>query len=305
MDFTVQMTYRRVFTDSRLSFRNESGLDYITLRDPNVIWIPDSFFPNGVTMETHNQLARIYPNGEVYLSERVTVTLTCPMNLVNYPFDVQACPIKIASCKSQRRTICARWRKAFLKLNGSSSFPTDGYPTNKQVILWKTENPVQVAVMLNLPGFRLTDYHTDYASQRTNTGEYSAIRLSLVFEREFTYYLVTVFVPITMLVIVSWLSFFIGIGEQFLKSIIPLLSLITLTLALNIWNKDQPQVSYTKAFDVWLGTCVTFIFAALIESVVVYLKNRSACDRKAEVDLNDSVDKNVSRHSAIVFCFLN
>lgn len=99
MQVTAQLTYRRMYTDSRLSFRNESGLDYITLRDPYVIWIPDSFFANSLGIETHNQLARIYPNGEVLLSERISVTVSCPMNLVSYPFDDQTCPIKIGSCK--------------------------------------------------------------------------------------------------------------------------------------------------------------------------------------------------------------
>lgn len=99
MQLTAQLTYRRMYSDPRLAFRNESGLDYITLRDPYVIWTPDSFFVNSLGQETHNQLARIYPNGDVYLSERISVTLYCPMNLVNYPFDRQICQIKIGSCK--------------------------------------------------------------------------------------------------------------------------------------------------------------------------------------------------------------
>lgn len=101
MQLTAQLTYRRLYTDSRLSFRNDTGLDYITVRDPNILWIPDSFFSNGLSVETHNRVARIYPNGEVFLSERVSVTFSCPMNLVNYPFDVQICPIQIGSCKGE------------------------------------------------------------------------------------------------------------------------------------------------------------------------------------------------------------
>ena len=163
------------------------------------------------------------------------------------------------------------------------------------MLLWKTENPVQITVHLNLPGFRLTDFKTDYASQKTATGEYSAIVLNLIFDRETSIYLIQVFVPITMLVIVSWLGFFIGVNDQFLKSIISLLALVTLVIALTIMNKELPRVSYTKAFDVWVGTCVTFIFAALVETVLAYLCSRSECAKKTEFDnLNDSEDKNVS-----------
>ena len=172
------------------------------------------------------------------------------------------------------------------------------------MILWKAENPVQVTVHLNLPEFSLVKYQTTNVSQKTSSGEYSAINLDLVFERETGPYLLKVFIPITMLVIVSWLGFFIKVNEQFLKSIISLLVLITLVIALTVMNKELPRVSYTKALDVWTGTCVTFIFAALVESVLVYLCSRS-CDKKTESDhLNDSVDKNVSINDSNQNCSL-
>ena len=172
------------------------------------------------------------------------------------------------------------------------------------MILWKSEDPVQITSMLNLPGFRLTDFQTSYASQKTQTGEYSMINLSLTLEREVSIYLLTVFVPVTMLVIVSWFGFLIAAKDQFLKSAIPLLTLFTLVIALVIWDRDQPRVSYTKAIDVWLGTCVTFIFVAFIETVLVYLMSSSECDRKTDTDQNDSADKSVSRPPMIgnFFC---
>ena len=127
--------------------------------------------------------------------------------------------------------------------------------------------------------------------------------LNLTLERESSYYLITLFVPVAMLVIVSWLSFFIGVKEQLLKTMIALGSLVTLVILLAIWNRDQPRVSYAKAIDVWLGTCVTFIFAALIESVIAYLLDRNECDKKPGVDLNDSSEKNVSDHFESFLCF--
>lgn len=174
--------------------------------------------------------------------------------------------------------------------------PADSYITNKQVILWTpSEHPVQVTNQLNLPDFTLTNFTTTYAVTKSATGEYSLIQLNLVFKRETSYYLMAVYAPVTMLVIVSYLSFFIGVKEQFLKFFISLLCLSTLIITVIILNKELPCVSYTKAFDVWLGTCMTFIFAALIESVVVYLFNRNDCDKKTElVNLNDSADKKVS-----------
>jgi hypothetical protein len=42
-----------------------------------------------------------------------------------------------------------------------------------------------------------------------NTGEYSCLAVDLVFKRQFSYYLITIYVPGCMLVIVSWVNFWL------------------------------------------------------------------------------------------------
>ena len=41
------------------------------------------------------------------------------------------------------------------------------------------------------------------------SGEYSCLTVDLTFKREFSYYLLTIYVPCCMLVIVSWVSFWL------------------------------------------------------------------------------------------------
>jgi hypothetical protein len=41
-------------------------------------------------------------------------------------------------------------------------------------------------------------------------GEYSCLTVDLTFKREFSYYLLTIYVPCCMLVIVSWVSFWLN-----------------------------------------------------------------------------------------------
>lgn len=40
-------------------------------------------------------------------------------------------------------------------------------------------------------------------------GEYSCLKVDLFFKREFSYYLIQIYIPCCMLVIVSWVSFWL------------------------------------------------------------------------------------------------
>ena len=48
----------------------------------------------------YKNYARLFPNGRVLYSQRLTIRATCIMNLEDFPMDKQRCPLKIGSCKS-------------------------------------------------------------------------------------------------------------------------------------------------------------------------------------------------------------
>ena len=80
-------------------------IKYLTLTDPKKVWMPDTFFRNEKTGHFHNILVnnvyiRIFPNGDVLYSIRISLTLSCPMHLKLYPMDRQTCALKIASCRT-------------------------------------------------------------------------------------------------------------------------------------------------------------------------------------------------------------
>ena len=50
----------------------------------------------------------------------------------------------------------------------------------------------------------------DYCDVQTATGEYSCLQVDLVFARELSYFMVTMYVPCIMIVVVSWFAFWIG-----------------------------------------------------------------------------------------------
>ncbi|CAL4093245.1 unnamed protein product, partial [Meganyctiphanes norvegica] len=103
MEYSVQLTFREEWTDERLVFDDLGGLiKYLTLTETNKVWMPDLFFKNEKVGHFHdiilpNVYLRISPNGGVLYSIRISLTLSCPMNLQLYPLDTQKCELLLAS----------------------------------------------------------------------------------------------------------------------------------------------------------------------------------------------------------------
>ncbi|XP_062559934.1 glutamate-gated chloride channel isoform X3 [Armigeres subalbatus] len=261
MEYSVQLTFREQWLDERLKFNDIGGrLKYLTLTEANRVWMPDLFFSNEKEGHFHNIIMpnvyiRIFPYGSVLYSIRISLTLACPMNLKLYPLDRQVCSLRMASY---------------------------GWTTADLVFLWKEDDPVQVVKNLHLPRFTLEKFLTDYCNSKTNTGEYSCLKVDLLFKREFSYYLIQIYIPCCMLVIVSWVSFWLDQGAVPARVSLGVTTLLTMATQTSGINASLPPVSYTKAIDVWTGVCLTFVFGALLEFALVNYASRSA-DRAADI----------------------
>ncbi|XP_071562576.1 glycine receptor alpha 1 isoform X9 [Temnothorax nylanderi] len=254
MEYSVQLTFREQWLDERLRFNDFGGrLKYLTLTEASRVWMPDLFFSNEKEGHFHNIIMpnvyiRIFPNGSVLYSIRISLTLSCPMNLKLYPLDRQICSLRMASY---------------------------GWTTDDLVFLWKEGDPVQVVKNLHLPRFTLEKFLTDYCNSKTNTGEYSCLKVDLLFKREFSYYLIQIYIPCCMLVIVSWVSFWLDQSAVPARVSLGVTTLLTMATQTSGINASLPPVSYTKAIDVWTGVCLTFVFGALLEFALVNYASRS------------------------------
>ena len=109
--------------------------------------------------------------------------------------------------------------------------------------------------------------------------------MSFKFERTILYFVLQSYVPATLIVMLSWVSFWVdarSIPARAALSITTVLTMITLTGTV---NSQLPKVSNIKALDVYFGMCFFYVFAALIEfSAVCYLdkKSQKIAERKKE-----------------------
>ncbi|RWS21142.1 glutamate-gated chloride channel-like protein, partial [Leptotrombidium deliense] len=125
----------------------------------------------------------------------------------------------------------------------------DGYTTDDLIFLWKADDPVQVTKDIHLPRFSLQKYETRYCTSKTNTGEYGCLQVNLIFKREFSYYLIQIYIPCCMLVIVSWVSFWLDPNAIPARVSLGVTTLLTMATQISGINASLPPVSYTKAID--------------------------------------------------------
>lgn len=111
-------------------------------------------------------------------------------------------------------------------------------------------------------------------------GEYSCLKVDLLFKREFSYYLIQIYIPCCMLVIVSWVSFWLDQNAIPARVSLGVTTLLTMATQTSGINASLPPVSYTKAIDVWTGVCLTFVFGALLEFALVNYASRSDMHRE-------------------------
>lgn len=92
------------------------------------------------------------------------------------------------------------------------------------------------------------------------TGEYSCLKVDLLFRREFSYYLITIYIPCCMLVIVSWVSFWLDANAVPARVSLGVTTLLTMATQTTGINNSLPPVSYTKVRTSFIFICAAFTF---------------------------------------------
>ena len=106
------------------------------------------------------------------------------------------------------------------------------------------------------------------------SGEYSCIEVMFHLQRDFGYYFIQVYVPCFLIVGLSWISFMLDVHATPARVSLGLLTVLTMTTQSTGSRAQLPRVSYVNAMDVWLATCLVFVFAALLEYSVANVMAR-------------------------------
>ncbi|ESN96258.1 hypothetical protein HELRODRAFT_68094, partial [Helobdella robusta] len=248
-DYSVSMYLRQCWQDKRLKFNprsyhmNEVSSGKLSRTS---IWVPDIFFRNEKRATFHevtvkNRFLKLNFTGFVWYVTKISATFSCPMKLYKYPFDTQICPM---------------------------TFESFGYPTDILFFSWLDE-PVTFDKQIELPQFIYRTHVLHDCVQNYTGGIFSCLEIKFILRRDVGYFLIQVYVPSTLIVILSWISFWLNIDASPARVSIGLLTVLTTTTQSTGINASLPRVSYIKAIDVWMSVCLVFVFSALLEYALV------------------------------------
>ncbi|CAF0789107.1 unnamed protein product [Rotaria sordida] len=250
MSYTMNCYFRQRWTDERLQFAEEVGVLSLSTRMLERLWRPDTVFYNSKysylhTIPTSNRLWRLFPDGSIWYSSRITVKARCNMNLKRFPVDTQICHLFIGSFANAVSDIEYGWR---LGNNKSVNF-------DAKVLLSQFD-------LIQFPQY---DEITNM-----NGRNFSILRVDFVLKRHMGYYVIQVYIPSSMLVILSWVSFFIHREATADRVNIGVMTFLSLTyLSFDIKNHTA-AVPYLTALDWFVVVTHAFSLASLLQFAFVH-----------------------------------
>ncbi|XP_034073068.1 gamma-aminobutyric acid receptor subunit gamma-3 isoform X2 [Gymnodraco acuticeps] len=244
MEYQIDIIFAQTWTDSRLSYN--STMKKLTLNSNMVgmIWLPDTIFRNSKTADSHwitmpNQLLRIWNDGKILYTLRLTINAECQLQLHNFPMDEHSCPLVFSSYGYPRDEIIYKWRKNSVEATDQKS--------------WRL-------YQFDFMGLRNT---TDII--QTTAGDYVLMTVYFDLSRRMGYFTIQTYIPCILTVVLSWVSFWIKKDATPARTALGITTVLTMTTLSSMARVSLPRVSYITAMDLFVTVCFLFVFAALME----------------------------------------
>ncbi|XP_012508283.1 PREDICTED: gamma-aminobutyric acid receptor subunit rho-3 [Propithecus coquereli] len=241
---------RHYWKDERLSFPSTTNksmtFDHRLIKK---IWVPDIFFVHSKRSFIHdttveNIMLRVYPDGNILFSLRVTVSAMCFMDFSRFPLDRQNCSLELESYAYNDEDLMLYWK------HGNKSLNTEEHISLSQFFIEE---------------FSASSGLAFYSS----TGWYNRLFINFVLRRHIFFFVLQIYFPAMLMVLLSWVSFWIDRRAVPARVSLGITTVLTMSTIATSVSASMPQVSYVKAVDVYLWVSSTFVFLSVIEYAAV------------------------------------
>ncbi|XP_064090151.1 glycine receptor subunit alpha-2-like isoform X2 [Macrobrachium nipponense] len=247
--FATDIFFAQTWKDHRLRLPANMTKEYrlLDLDWLDEIWRPDSFFKNAKevnfqTMTIPNHYMWLYQDFTILYMVKLTLTLSCAMNFAIYPHDTQECNMQMESLS---------------------------HTTDDLVFVWDPQIPLVVDEGIELPQQMILSNTTAECTQVYSTGNFTCLEVVFKLKRRLGHFLFHTYLPTCLIVIMSWVSFWIRPEIAPARVTLGVTSLLTLSTQHAKSQAALPPVTYMKAIDVFMSSCTVFVFMALMEYAVV------------------------------------
>ncbi|XP_024869532.1 glycine receptor subunit alpha-2-like isoform X2 [Temnothorax curvispinosus] len=249
MTYVADIFLAQSWRDSRLRLPENMSEDYRILDVDwlHNIWRPDCFFKNAKKVTFHemsipNHYLWLYHDKTLLYMSKLTLVLSCAMKFESYPHDTQICSMMIESLS---------------------------HTTQDLVFLWNMTDPLVVNPEIELPQLDISNNYTTDCTIEYSTGNFTCIQIVFNLRRRLGYHLFHTYIPSALIVVMSWIAFWIKPEAIPARVTLGVTSLLTLATQNTQSQQSLPPVSYVKAIDVWMSSCSVFVFLSLMEFAVV------------------------------------
>ncbi|KAM7354745.1 gamma-aminobutyric acid type A receptor subunit Grd isoform 2-T3 [Cochliomyia hominivorax] len=350
MTYSMDCYFRQSWVDKRLAFKGAQDTLALSVSMLARIWKPDTYFYNGKqsylhTITTPNKFVRIYQNGRVLYSSRLTIKAGCPMNLEDFPMDIQKCPLKFGSFGYTTADVIYRWnneRPAVaiaedMKLsqfdlvdcpagnltdivykaavpNSQNVIDENNYKRRQQQQQMQLEQQQQQQQYYQYQQQQQHQHHhqrqqdasgknskilTTFAGpaaknqhvrgtgiqldkvafggskqgiklETAHSSEYSMLMVNFHLQRHMGNFLIQVYGPCCLLVVLSWVSFWLNREATADRVSLGITTVLTMTFLGLEARTDLPKVPYPTALDFFVFLSFAFIFATILQFAVVH-----------------------------------
>ncbi|XP_063533174.1 glutamate-gated chloride channel isoform X13 [Cydia strobilella] len=281
LKYEVEFLLQQQWYDPRLRYSNQSHYDFLNaIHHHEDIWLPDTYFIMHGDFKEFSQHSwdpiipmhfalRIYRNGTINYLMRRHLILSCQGRLNIFPFDDPLCSFALESISYEQSAITYVWKNDEDTLRKSPSLTTlNAYLIQNQTIAcpikasWRAEGnslyEEDEELTCNLCQRRFEEQ-----------GNYSCLKVDLIFTRDRAFYFTTVFIPGIILVTSSFITFWLEWNAVPARSMIGVTTMLNFFTTSNGFRSTLPVVSNLTAMNVWDGVCMCFIYASLLEFVCV------------------------------------
>ncbi|WKY00494.1 hypothetical protein Q1695_014941 [Nippostrongylus brasiliensis] len=207
------------------------------------LWTPNSCFINSKTADIHkspfpNIFLLIYANGSVWTNYRLKLQGPCEMDLTRFPFDNVTC---------------------------SLTFESFNYNTDEVQMSWTPSGVSKMRDKMELADYELVDIRNVRNVEPYPAGNWHELSMKFHFKRRAGWYILQAYLPTYLTICISWISFALGSKAIPARTMLGVNSLLAMTFQFGNIIRNLPRVSYVKAIDVWMLSCMTFVFCSLLE----------------------------------------